>query len=384
MARAFVESSVAAPAVEFGGVVFELARAGDDAGIRRLLREQALGGRVRISLEREPSVRFAAGIEGERHHAVVARDRATGCVVGLGSRAVRRVWINGEPARMGYLGQLRRAPALEGRLQLLAAGFAELEKTRRPDELSYDLTSIIADNIAARRLLEYGLPGLPVYRPLGEFTTLMLAGRRRSGRWPAGVQRGYDELLPAIADCLQRNLRRYQFAPVWSVEDLRSAVRTRDLRPEDFFVVLDGSRVIACLARWDQRGFKQAVVRGYAPRLKRWRPVVNAALWLTRRPRLPNQGSALDFAYLSHVAVDGDRHDLLIDRIGAARAGSSSRGFDYLVIGLATNNPMLPAVRRSCSARTYPSILYLVIHERREDPLENLDGRIPQVEVATL
>lgn len=372
---------IAALPVETGGVRFEPARPGDDAGIRRLLREQALGGEVRISLEREPCADFAAGIEGERHHTVVARDSSTGDVVGLGSRAVRRVWLNGEPVRIGYLGQLRRAPALEGRIKLLAAGFAELEKTRRPDELPYDLTGIIADNRAARRLLEYGLPGLPAYRPLCEFTTLMFSGRSRLRRGPARVQRGSDEMLPAIAACLQRNLCRYQFAPVWQVEDLRSSVRTRSLRAEDFFVLLDGSRVIACLARWNQCDFKQAVVRGYAPRLKRWRPAINAAYSLTGHPRLPDLGQALDFAYLSHVGVDGDDPGLLVELIQAARAG---RELDYLVIGLATGNSMFAALRKSFRAWAYPSVLYLVVPPGVEDPLGELDGRVPHVEAATL
>jgi hypothetical protein len=71
-------------------LVVELARAGDDAGVRRLLRDNPMHGDVRVSLEREPSALLAATIEGERHDTIVARERLGGRLVGMGSRSVSR------------------------------------------------------------------------------------------------------------------------------------------------------------------------------------------------------------------------------------------------------------------------------------------------------
>ena len=62
-----------------------------------------------------------------------------------------------------------------------------------------------------------------------------------------------------------------------------------------------------CAATWDQRGLKQAIVRGYSPRLARWRSVVNLAGPLVGVPALPPVGRPLEFVYLSHVAVDDDQ-----------------------------------------------------------------------------
>ena len=66
-------------------------------------------------------------------------------------------------------------------------------------------------------------------------------------------------------------------------------------------------RVVACAALWDQRSFKQVVVRGYSPQLARWRRVINVAGPVFGVPVLPQIGSPLEFVYLSHVAVD-DEH----------------------------------------------------------------------------
>ncbi len=370
-----------------GRLAIETARPGDDAAIRELLRRHPMGDAIRLALEREPSAWLAAGVEGERHHTVVARDRATGRIVGMGSRAVRRAWVDGRPVRLGYLAQLRRIPELRGRA-LLAEGYAACEATRRLDELPFDLTTIVADNRAARRLLERGLPELPVYRPWAELVTLTLPATRRARPLPPWIAPAAAADLPAIAACLERNLRRYQFAPAWTAADLADPVHARGLAPEDFLLARDPGdppgQVRGCLALWDQRGFKQVVVRGYAPALGRLRPLVNLAAALAGRPRLPPPGSALALGFLSHLAVDGDDPETAVALIAAARARAAARGIELLSLGLARANPMLPAVRRRFPARELASVLYLVHRPDAAPAIGALGGRCPHVEVAVL
>lgn len=361
----------------------ELARRDDEPGIRALLRAQAMGGAVRLAFAREPDLALACGVEGERHHAAVVREAASGRVVGYGSRAVRQVWVNGERARLGYLGQLRRAPPATGRLHLLAEGFDLLDQTRREDELPGDLTSILADNTTARGLLERGLPRLPVYQPLGRLVTLILRSRRGGGSARPGVRIATAADLPAIAACLQENGRRFQLAPLWTPADLASEARCRGLCATDFSLAMDGERLIGCLALWDQRGFKQTVVAGYAPALGRSRRLLNLALALAGRPRLPPPGSTLALAYLSHLAVDGDREDVALALVSSALALARRRGLDYAALALAEGNPLLPAVARSFPARRLVSVLYLV-QPRGAAATVTLDNRPLHVEVATL
>ncbi len=358
------------------------ARAEDDEAIRELLRDLPMEGPIRLTFEREPAARLAAEIEGERNATVLARERGSGRVVGMGSRTVRWVWIDGEPARVGYLAQLRRRRELTGGRRLLVGGYAACEAARRKDEAPYDVTCILAGNRAARRLLERGLRGLPVYRRLAELRTLILPVRRRAA--PPDVERAGEELLPEIARNLQENLRRYQFAPLWTEDDLRSPARTRGLAPEDFFVVRDGVRVVGSIALWDQRSFKQVVVHGYSPPLDRWRPWDNLGLTLGRRPRLPAAGTPLRLAYLSHLAVDGDDPQTAVALVRAARREAAGRGLDYLVTCLAAANPMLAAVRRCFPCRELASWLYLTHYGNAPPALEELGRRCPHLEAATL
>jgi hypothetical protein len=114
------------------------------------------------------------------------------------------------------------------------------------------LTSILADNLPARRLLEHGLPGMPHYRFLGEFVTLVIQhrrGQRSSRETGLDVVSGNDSRVPATLELLNYSNAQYQFAPVYCADDLKLP----GLSPADFSLARapDG-KAIACAAIWDR------------------------------------------------------------------------------------------------------------------------------------
>src|SRR4029453_11232337 len=119
------------------------------------------------------------------------------------------------------------------------------------------LTSLVPENEAARRLLvQRPLGDAPRFSPVGRLSAFSISpARGLRARQVSGVRicPGSSDVISEIADCLQRNLRRYQYAPVWTASDLQSPVRARDLRPEDFSVAIQHGRVIGCLALSDER-----------------------------------------------------------------------------------------------------------------------------------
>ena len=344
-------------------------------------------GRIRITLEREPDSFLAAAIEGDIHQVIVARDEASGRLMGMGSRSELDAYLNGRRARLGYLSQLRTDRRLRGRPRSLKAGYAKLRELHNDGAAPFYVTTIIKDNLPARRILEAGIEGLPVYRPLESFVTLVLPVARRCRNPPPPditVDRGGAADLGEIADCLQRCSQRYQFAPCWSRETLTSSERTRDLRLEDFYLARRDRRVVGCLARWDQRGFKQSVVQGYARSLGLLSPVINLARPWLAAPRLPRPGEQLRSAFVSHVAVDDDDPDLLVALLAAAYNDAVGGPLDCLLLGFARRNPLLRAVEASFQHRQYVSILYVVHWEDGAAAVDALDGRIPHLEAAIL
>ena len=158
-------------------VGFALAGPDDEAEIRRMLRENPLGGGWRISLEREPNAFGGPHLPGERQQFVLARDTASGEVIGLCERLVRPAFVGGQECLLPYIGALRIAGRHRHRIAILRGGFAMLRSVEREDECSFALTSIAADNSVAQRLLTAGIAGLPTYCPAGEYVTLMMRAK---------------------------------------------------------------------------------------------------------------------------------------------------------------------------------------------------------------
>jgi len=258
VARALAQSAVA-PSWEHAGVRYSPADPGDDAELRAFLRDNPMPGWVSLSYEREPDFFLADTIEGDWTRTVVAREARSGRLVGMFGGARFDAYLNGRVSRLGYLGQLRVAKAYRGRLRHLRAGFEACRQLLHDArETPYYLTSILAENHAARRVLTAGIDGLPTYQEVAPFSTLVLSSRsfgRRPRAARSTIEFGSAEMLPEIVQCLQRNGTRFQFAPHWTEATLRSP-RCRGLVPSDFIVARAGGEVVGCLALWDQRDCK--------------------------------------------------------------------------------------------------------------------------------
>lgn len=367
-------------------IVYDLATPDDDAALRRLLRENPMPGSISLSFEREPCYFHASAIEGPFHQTLVAREAGTGNLVGLASRSVRPMFLNGSVQSVGYLGQLRIHPRYCKSLFLargLTRGFEFFQKLHADRQAPFYLMSIIADNAPARRLLASGFPGFP---RLHEYTRLFTYAiypirPKRPLPLPRSLRlvRGNDNCVQAIVDCLQRNGPRKQFAPHWTADSLFTA----DLTPADFFLALDGQRVVGCLACWDQSRFKQTVVRGYSGLIARWRKLINWLSPLGGWPTLPNPHTPLHYCYASHLAIDDDNPLVFAALLRAYYNHAVAQNYSYFMIGLNEANPFCEIVK-TYHPLTYNSQLYLVAWDDGFDAISQVDTRAPGLEVAVL
>jgi hypothetical protein len=305
----------------------------------------------------------------------------------MASRSVYDGFVNGVPRSIGYLGQLRVSRDFRGRAGLLARGYAALRARRTPSDLPFDLTTIVADNVRARRVLEAGLDGVPAYRPLEALTTLIVPlWRRQKVRASRAirVERGSPDLIDDVVRCLDRNRRRFQFTPRWTANELRSPERSRDLSPGDFLIATRDGTIAGCLAMWDQTRFKQIVVRGYGASMRRWRPWTELSARVIGTPRLPAIGDPLSHVYASHLAVDDDDEEIFGMLLAHACNMALERGHTCAIFAFAARHPFLKLVTRTHRAWTYSSILYAACWEECADTLERIDSRIPHLEVGLL
>jgi hypothetical protein len=293
--------------------------------------------------------------------------------------------------RVGYLSDLRLHPSCRGRAWIIRMGYALFHREHQRGGPPLYLTSIVASNLRARRFLEHGWDGMPTYRPLGDFVTLVI-GTSQASRCGFPAMRnasqcttGQDPLRSTpqaeIVNLLNRENQQLQLAPAWSEEELHAP----GLDSGDFRVISAPSGApIACAALWDQRSFKQVVVRGYPKPLRELGPLINALARLLGRPRLPGVGSVLPMALVSHLACDPARPKLLRRLVCELSAAAHARRIDYLCIGLDQRDPRLSCLREWFSPRAYHSKLYAVHWDDGAALAQRLDDRLLAPEVALL
>jgi len=222
---------------------------------------------------------------------------------------------------------------------------------------------------------------MPAYEFIGEFVTVLLPIESRASDHtePEADALDFGELF----ECLDKHSRDYQFAPRWSGVEL-SALQSLNLKADDFQAMRNSGRINACAALWDQRAFKQTVIRGYSPWLALARPAVNFAARILGTTRLPAVGSTLAHAFVSHLAVEPENSDALIALVSKLRMCAAGRRIEFLTLGFAANDPRLILLRRKFDCREYRSRIYVVRWPGLGGSASELDGCCLGPEVALL
>ena len=357
MAGSAAERQLTAPAPTRRPVRFAVAGPGDDAAIRQLLRASPLRGAISLSLEREPNYFLGSGLAGATDTTIVAYEHQR--LVCMGRCTTRPCWFNGEVRRVGYLGELRLDPAARGSVDVVRQGYRFFQEHARPNPADFYFTSVAADNGRARRLLERGGLGLPSYEFLSDYVTLLVPVSRRPGPPPLPLVAAEARDLAALAAFLNTAARARQLAAAWTADGLAGLAR-HGLPLGDFYLLKDQGRIVACAALWDQRGFRQTVIRDYSPALAWSRPALNFAARLTGSPGLPPRGAVLAHAFVSPLVVLPDGGVTVAGLVRSLLPVAARRGLDFLTLGFPAGNAARPELERRFQCRTYASRLYRV------------------------
>ena len=338
MARAVLERELM-PRARRGGARFSVATETDDADIRRLFRESPMAGRISLTFEYEPSWLADTNDPEQTKRTIIARDGGPLACVGYCANRLR--YVNGDGAASGVSWRTSvGARIMRGVLILCGAVTRCFTKWNERRRRISTLQALLRINVPARRFLERGLPGMPRYEFIGEFVTLLLAARAGN---TARVIGGKEH--------------QYQFAPCW-----------KKAEP----------------SLWDQRGFKQTVVRGYSRGLALMRPLMNFAAPIRGTPRLPAVGETVANAFVCNMGAVPDEERGLVALIAGLRTEAARRGIELLTLGFAADDRRLGWVQRRFRCHEYRSRLYVVRWPALGGAASELDGRVLAPEVALL
>jgi hypothetical protein len=286
--------------------IFALATPSDCDEILEVLESSVFEGKVSLLYTRRPDAYTSLMREGDDVKVVLCREPTTGKVGAMGACALRRAYVNGEVARVGYLFGLRSRGEYFRRRPVLHRAYAYLRE--RCGDVDCFVTSILDNNTNARKLLEKDRPFMPRYLLLGRYHVFALRTRRAArSRRGLTLRPANDGDIKQIESMFEEAATRRQFFPFVNVGT------DEEVPLRDFRVLVDGGdEVLGVCALWDQTDHKQYVVDGYRGVLRLLPPLAPIARWL-RLPPAPRPGSVLRFFTLSYAVVRDDDADLYAD-----------------------------------------------------------------------
>ncbi len=316
-------------------------------------------GKVSLRFQRPAGFFEAAAIEGSNHQTIVCRDESSGLIIGLGSRSIRKRFVNGQLKSIGYLSSLRLDENYRS-LGLVARGFRFFRELDLDGKADFYITTIVDSNKVAERTLLRERAGLPIYHKIGRLKTYALSTRRLRRLICLGweIRNCTQSDLPVLVDFVQSMGLEQELLPYCSITDFLTSDGTfRDLRLSDIFLAFRNGILTGVFGAWDQSRFKQTIVHSYPSWLKCVRPVLNGWSNIRGDPDLPNEGNVLhSVCGCLTVVRDGDPN--CFQALLAAYANQHARKPKRLLVGIDERSRLGSAVRNH--SHTYDTGVYLV------------------------
>lgn len=364
---------------------FDLATQQDDTALCRLASSTPMNGRFAVSLRREPSFLDATRVEGDFRQVLVCHDQQTREIVAAGCRSIRDRYINGRLQPVGYLSNLRIREGFRSGT-LLARGYRQLKSLHADGRTSLYLTTVAENNHEALEVLTGNRPGLPRYHPAGNLVTTVIPtlAKTKTRAEVDSIQPAGEAEMDELVTFLRTHGPCRQFFPEIERNDLcEPGSRFHSLRPEDILVARSHGEIVATMACWDQRSFRQIVVERFPPLLRWTRPLINAWARLSGNVPLPKTGTPLNCALAALLVVRDNREDVLQAVISKARRQLLLRNIDFLLVGLHERDPLLETARK-IATHEYCTHLFLACWADGEALVNSLDDRPVYLELGCL
>jgi hypothetical protein len=314
-----------------------LATAADSPEMLSLYEEEESPGNPSVLFTRRNDAFDSMQREGMDVRIFLCRERSTGTIVGMGACSINMCFVNGMPRRVAYLFGLKSHRDFRHKAgHMIPVIYEQLRSYLYNQKIDCTVTTILSENLPARRLLTRAHHGMPRYQLLGRYEVYAL--------------KTSSTIRPRLPECIT-------CAPAGAVDKARlgeffltqgrkmnffPVVHESAILPENFadqcLIVSDnntGNILAACFC-WDQRRYKQYIVHSYKGFL-RYVQLFSPLLCRCGFPPLPQPGMTMNFVTLSFVCIRDQRPEYfrwLLD--GASRHCAH---YDFMLAGIGPAHP---------------------------------------------
>jgi len=241
--------------------IFEVATPEDNKELLEILEDAAFQGNISLLYTRRPDPYSSLQKEGERVDIVICRDIEYGKIVGFGACALRKLFINGKAENVGYLFGLRIRRAYLRKYPLLHRGYGFLHTLHHENTIPLYITTILADNLYAQKLLEKRRPLMPSYVSYGSYEVYALKVSKASSRSGPQLRTAQKPDIPALVQFLNEYGSQSQFFPVIEARALEEG-SMHEISVTNFYLLCDErEKILAAGVLWIKRHINNILSR---------------------------------------------------------------------------------------------------------------------------
>lgn len=362
-------------------MLFRTAECSDDRQILDFLDSSPSDGSVQVHLRRGKSFFDSIEVFGDHSEVLLLEDEKENCLDGVGIYSERNAFVNGCSARLGFLSDLRLSERVQKR-GYLARGYREIKKIMSRGEAPFSITTIMAGNEDAEKVLTSKRAGLPHYNRLEGYRTLFLGTRHNFfKKGDELVRRALPSDLEQLIEFYKRVGSERQFFPHLSADDFHNESGVlRELSISDVFIALDNDRIVGAVSLWDQMNFRQWYIAHYDKKVAVFRFFYNIYALLRGAPFFPAKKKKVNYKILSHYCIAENNANIfssILHHIWSEKGAVT--GLDLVMCGVTESDPL--AAIFNFPLHQFKSSVYLVSWSDVEIPI---DSRLPYVELGAL
>ena len=343
---------------------------GDNKEVLDLINSTSVKGDIEVSFTKEPDYLKALKVCADDVQTVIGK--VNDKVEILGTRSLKKVYINGEKETLGYLSDLKISKNAK-KIHALSEGFKFMKSLMDDSRAKFHIATIIEDNKQGKIALTWTNknPNIPNFYDLGIMNTYFILpvlpifiSKKNN------VIRGSMDILDDIVEFLNTEGRKKQFFPIYTKEYF---LNLPNFNIEDFYVATANNEIVGVVAKWEQTSFKQVIIKKYN---KKWK-------WIKRLTGkiLPQENEPIKQFYLSFIAIKDNKNSVF--EVLLSKIHNDNRHYKYFSLILHSKDNLNRSLRKFFSIK-YKSRLYITEFMEDEEITNMVDDRIPYLELAGL
>lgn len=338
----------------------------DNQEVLDLINSTYIKGEIEVLFSKEPIYLEAMQTTADIVQPVVGK--CNNKVAVLGTRSLKKVYINGKEETLGYLSDLKISTKAK-KIHALSQGFQFMKTLMDDKRAKLHIATIIDDNRQGKIALTWKnkSPNVPNFYDLGVMNTyfiLPIFPKICINKYT--IINGSIDIMDKIVEFLNIEGRKKQFFPVYTKEYF---LNLPNFSPNNFYIALKNDEIVGVIAKWDQTPFKQVIIKKYNGN------------WSWIKHFLPKENQPIKQFYLSFMLIkdnDNEIFETILNNIY-----NDNKHYKYFSLILHSNDSLNNSLKKYFNIK-YKSRLYIVEFMTDNMIKDLIDDRIPYLELASL